>query len=55
MEALTISVNETARALGVGRTSVYAMIRDGRIQAIKFNRRTLITTASLRRLIDGGG
>ncbi|MFO1256641.1 MAG: hypothetical protein U1E37_13400 [Sphingomonadaceae bacterium] len=29
------------------------MIRDGRVEALKLGRRTLIKTASLRRVIDG--
>lgn len=52
MDVLAVSVNEAARILGVGRTSLYSMIRDGRIEAIKLGRRTLIKTASLRRIID---
>lgn len=53
MEILAVSVNEAARILGVGRTSIYAMIRDRRVDMIKLGRRTLIKTASLRRVIDG--
>lgn len=53
MERLAYSVNETARTLSLGRTSIYAMIADGRLEAFKLGRRTLIKTASIRRLIDG--
>lgn len=49
---LTLGVNDAARALGVGRTHLYSMIRDGRIEAIKLGRRTLIKTESLRRLVE---
>jgi excisionase family DNA binding protein len=52
MDVLAVSVNEAARILGVGRTSLYAMIREGRIDILKLGRRTLIKTASLRRLAD---
>lgn len=52
MDVLAVSVNQAARILGVGRTTLYSMIRDGRIDALKLGRRTLIKTASLRRIID---
>lgn len=53
MERLTNSINETARTLSVGRTTVYAMIADGRLEVIKLGRRTLVKTESIRRLVDG--
>jgi excisionase family DNA binding protein len=51
MEALAISINDTAKALGMGRTSVYAMIADGRLEAFKLGRRRLVKAESIRRLI----
>jgi excisionase family DNA binding protein len=54
MEPLTVSVTEAARALGLGRTSIYALIRQNRLEVVKIGRRTLLTTASLRALIDSG-
>lgn len=53
MERLVYSVNETARLLCVGRTSIYAMIADGRLESFKLGRRTLIRGESIRRLVDG--
>lgn len=53
MERLAYSINETARALSLGRTSIYVMIGDGRLEAIKLGRRTLIKADSVRRLISG--
>ncbi|MCJ2184812.1 helix-turn-helix domain-containing protein, partial [Novosphingobium sp. 1949] len=50
MEPLAISINETAKALGVGRSSVYALIKSGSLDAIKIGRRTLLTTESIKRL-----
>ena len=32
MEKLAYSINETARSLSLGRTSIYAMIADGRLE-----------------------
>ncbi|WP_037552566.1 helix-turn-helix domain-containing protein [Sphingomonas sp. URHD0057] len=51
MEQLAVSINETARALGLGRTSIYAMISDGRLDAFKLGRRTLVKMESIRRLV----
>jgi excisionase family DNA binding protein len=50
MELLAISINETAKALGIGRSSVYALLKTGRLDAIKIGRRTLLTTESIKRL-----
>ena len=50
MELLALSINDTAKALGIGRSSVYALLKSGRLDAIKIGRRTLLTTESVRRL-----
>lgn len=51
MEPLALSINDTARTLGLGRTSIYAMIADGRLEGFKLGRRTLIRMASVKRLV----
>ena len=51
MDRLAYSINETARTLSMGRTSIYAMIADGRLEAFKLGRRTLIRAESIKRLI----
>ena len=53
MEPITTSINDTAKALSLGRTSVYALIREGRLETVKLGRRTLVRIASIRRLLDG--
>lgn len=53
MEPLALSINDTAKALSLGRTSIYALIREGRLDTIKLGRRTLIKTASVRRIMGG--
>lgn len=52
MEKLAYSINETAHALSLGRTSIYAMIADGRLEAFKLGRRTLIRAESVKRLVS---
>ena len=52
MQPIAASINDTAKALSLGRTSVYALIRDGRLETIKLGRRTLVKVESIRRLIE---
>lgn len=53
MEQFAYSINETARVLSLGRTSIYAMIADGRLDTFKLGRRRLVKADSIRRIIDG--
>ena len=53
MEPLVLSVNDAAKVLSLGRTSIYAMIADGRLEAFKLGRRTLIRMESVRRIVAG--
>ena len=55
MEVLAVSINDTAKTLGLGRTSIYAMIGDGRLEAFKLGRRTLVKAESIRRLVATQG
>ena len=55
MDRLAYSINDTARALSLGRTSIYAMIADGRLVAFKLGRRTLIKAESIQKLVAGQG
>lgn len=55
MEPLAVSINDTAKALGMGHTSIYAMIADGRLDSFKLGRRTLIRAESIRRLVAAQG
>lgn len=51
MEILTASINDTAKALGLGRTSVYSLIQSGKLETVKIGRRTLVKVESIHRLI----
>jgi excisionase family DNA binding protein len=48
------SINETAAALGIGRTSTYNFIKEGRHKTVKLGRRTLVTVSSIKALIGEG-
>jgi excisionase family DNA binding protein len=51
VEILAVSINDAAKALGLGRTSIYAMMADGRLASFKLGRRRLIEVDSIRRLV----
>lgn len=54
MEPVCVSVPETMRLLGVGRTKVYDLINSQQLRTLKIGRRTLISTASIRSLAAEG-
>jgi excisionase family DNA binding protein len=45
------TITETCGLIGLGRDSIYAAIRDGRLVARKFGHRTLITDDDLREFL----
>lgn len=53
MEIITTSIKDAAKALGLGRTSIYALIKEGKLESFKLGRRTLIKAESIRRLVEG--
>jgi excisionase family DNA binding protein len=53
MDPIATSINDAAKALSLGRTSIYALIREGRLETLKLGRRTLVKVASIRQLLDG--
>jgi len=55
MEPLALSIKDAAKALGLGRTTIYVMIADGRLETFKVGRRTLVRMESIRRVIAGQG
>lgn len=52
MQALSTTVKGAADMLGIGRTTVYSLINDNKLQTIKIGRRTLVKTESIRALVD---
>lgn len=49
---ISASVKEFARISGLGESTVWAMIRDGRLESIAIGRRRLVLIESYRRLIQ---
>jgi excisionase family DNA binding protein len=45
-------IPQVERALNCSRATVYGLIRDGKLEAVKLRRSVRITDRSLRRLID---
>ncbi|HVM78292.1 MAG TPA: helix-turn-helix domain-containing protein [Stellaceae bacterium] len=50
---LAYTIDETAEALKLGRTSVYNLVREGKLRALKFGRATRIPIEDVRRLAGG--
>ena len=51
--SLTVSVDEAARLLGIGRTAAYDAIRRRELPAIRIGRRLLVPTRGLLMLLNG--
>jgi excisionase family DNA binding protein len=52
-EPLAYSVRDACRVSSLGRTRLYQLIAEGRLEVRKIGKRTLIPAASLHALIDG--
>lgn len=51
MERIAVSIEEARYAIGIGRTKIYELIKEGRLKTFKLGRRTLIKVESIRSLI----
>ena len=51
--AKLVSINDACAILGLGRTSVYGMIKDGTLQARRIGRRTLLLKEGIEAILDG--
>ena len=53
MDPVTVTIQNAVHILGLGRTTIYELIGQGKLKTIKIGRRRLITTDSIRALIAG--
>jgi excisionase family DNA binding protein len=51
-ETPTLTVEEAASALGIGRSAAYEAARRGEIPTLSIGRRLLVPTAALYRMLD---
>ena len=57
-QRLACTVNEACKAIGLGRTKLYELISEGRVETTMIGRRRLVLVRSLLTLVDenaGGG
>ncbi len=54
VDKLAYQINDFSRCIGVGRTQIYNMIKNGDLRAIHVGGRTLIPASEAVRLIEGG-
>ena len=48
---LALRIDEACRFIGLGRTRLYSLIKEGKIRPVKIGGRTLIPVAELKRLV----
>lgn len=52
IEPITMRVPQACRYLGIGRSTLYVLINEGKIEIIKLGSSTLVLTESLRSLVE---
>ncbi len=52
LEPLTVRIPVAVRLTGIGRSKLYELIKSGDVEIVKVGASTLVTVASLRRLIQ---
>lgn len=52
-QALAYTIPDASRVSGIGRTSIYKLASEGKLELRKIGSRSLITASSLRSLIEG--
>ncbi|RLC60875.1 MAG: DNA-binding protein [Chloroflexi bacterium] len=52
-ERLTLTIEEAAHLLGIGRGLAYEMARCGKLPIIRFGRRLLVPKAALEKILNG--
>ena len=53
MDTLLCSVPDAARALGLGRSKIYELIAEGRLETVTIGRRRLVRVESVRAMALG--
>lgn len=51
MEPITVTIEGTRQATGLGVTKIYELIGAGKLETVKIGRRTLVKTKSIRALL----
>lgn len=52
-EPLAVRVDVACRLTGLGRTTIYELLKAGKLRSVKIGRARLIDRASLRGLLEG--
>ena len=52
-ERLTLTIEETARLLGIGRQLAYDRVKAGEIPVLKIGRRLLVPRIALEKMLQG--
>ena len=52
IEPLTVRIPVAIHLTGIGRSKIYELIKAGRLDTVKVGASTLVTVASLRRLVE---
>ena len=52
MKRITYKIDEVAQALGLGKTTIHKLLREGQLQKIKLGRSTLISADSVEKLLQ---
>ncbi|MDD5094756.1 MAG: helix-turn-helix domain-containing protein [Dehalococcoidia bacterium] len=55
MDRLTLTVEETAKLLGIGRNVAYEMVAQGKLPALRLGKRIVISRAGLERMLAAAG
>jgi excisionase family DNA binding protein len=53
MESLTLTVEETAKLLGISRNTAYSLVAQGTIPSLRLGKRLVIPRMQLERLLAG--
>ena len=52
-EALTMTVSEAAKVLGISRSSAYECVRRGELRAVRLGRRLVVPRSAVTELLQG--